>query len=84
MPTAVVIDGAYFLRRFSATFPNLDSKSPEAIGYAVTYLAAWHLSIRLGPLETLRKMDNDRFRPEETANLYRSRDARESMWCSTL
>ena len=71
MATAIVIDGAYFLRRFGSTFPKLDSMSPEAIGYGITFLAAWHLAIRLGPRETLDQIERNRFRPEETPALYR-------------
>lgn len=71
MPTAVVIDGAYFLRRFKSTFPNLDSTDPKAIGYGIVYLASWHIALRLGARETLERIDRHRFDPKETSDLYR-------------
>jgi len=46
MSTAVVIDGAYFLRRFGYSFPHLDSSEPVQVAWAVLYLAGWHLGIR--------------------------------------
>jgi uncharacterized LabA/DUF88 family protein len=47
MPMAVVIDGAYFLRRFGHCFPSLDSSKPGDLAKGVLALATFHLSARL-------------------------------------
>jgi uncharacterized LabA/DUF88 family protein len=71
MPTAVLIDGAYFLRRFSSTFPNLNVDDPKAAALAVVAMAAYHVAVRIGPAQTLAAIENVRFRPEESQHLYR-------------
>lgn len=48
MPTAVVIDGAYFLRRFKHRYPELDPHKPGDIVLGVMWLAAAHVAIRKG------------------------------------
>jgi uncharacterized LabA/DUF88 family protein len=48
MPTAVVIDGAFFLRRFSRTFPDLDNSNPKHVAAGVVALAAYHAAAFLG------------------------------------
>lgn len=71
MSTAVVIDGAFFLRRFGYSFPHLDGSDPAQIAWAVLYMAGWHLKIRhmsepmaSGDLAT-------GFMPSESPSLYR-------------
>lgn len=71
MPTAVVIDGAYFLRRFRHTFPNLNPNSPEDICRGVSGIADYHLAARLGPVPTLRAIEAREFLPVESPHLYR-------------
>jgi hypothetical protein len=71
MPTAVLIDGAYFLRRFSSTFPNLSPDKPSSVALGVITLAAYHIAVRIGPSQTLAAMETWRFRPEESEHLYR-------------
>lgn len=72
MSTAVVIDGAFFLRRFSNAFPNLDAQSAEDIALGVISMAAFHVSTRLHATPTWQdNVDGDRYRPEETRELYR-------------
>ena len=46
MPIAVVIDGAFFIRRFRHSFPCLDAGSPDQVAWSVGYLAGWHLGVR--------------------------------------
>lgn len=46
MPTAVVIDGAYFLRRFKHRYPELDPSSPKDVAVGVMWLVAAHIAIR--------------------------------------
>ena len=47
MPMAVVIDGAYFLRRFGHCFPSLDSQNAVDLAKGVLAVATFHLSTRL-------------------------------------
>jgi uncharacterized LabA/DUF88 family protein len=47
MPIAVVIDGAYFLRRFKSRYPSLDPAKPEDVTFGIVWLAAAHLALRL-------------------------------------
>ncbi len=47
MTTAVVIDGAYFLRRFKSRYPTLDPSKPGDVAFGVVWLAAAHLALRL-------------------------------------
>lgn len=71
MPMAVVIDGAFFLRRFGSTFPNLNANSVEDIALGVTALSSWHLAFRLNPQAMLAAIEQTRFQPEESRELYR-------------
>jgi len=71
MPTAIVIDGAYFLRRFRHTFPDLNPTSPENVCLGVSAIADYHLAARLGPLPTLRAIEAKEFLPVESSHLYR-------------
>lgn len=71
MSTAVVIDGAYFLRRFGYSFPHLDRNDPAQVAWAVLYLAGWHLAIRHRS-EPLALGDVEKgYRPAESSSLYR-------------
>ncbi len=71
MPTAVLIDGAYFLRRFSSSFPDRQVESPKDVALAVVAMAAYHIAVRLGPAQTLAAIDHHKFQPEESEHLYR-------------
>lgn len=46
MPTAIVVDGAYFLRRFRNRYPSLDPNSPVEVCLGVMWLAATHIAAR--------------------------------------
>lgn len=46
MPIAVVIDGAYFLRRFKSRYPTLNPSKPKDVAFGVVWLAAAHLALR--------------------------------------
>lgn len=71
MPTAVVIDGAYFLRRFRHSFPHLDASDPRQVAWAVVYMAGWHLAVR-NKSEPVAAGDLEKgFRPSESPSLYR-------------
>ncbi len=71
MATAVVIDGAYFLRRFSFTFPHLDGTDPTQVAWAVMYLAGWHLAIRHRSEPIARGDLDSGFLVSESPSLYR-------------
>ena len=71
MPTALVIDGAYFLRRFRWSFPGLDATDPQAIAHAVRWMSFWHLHFRMRPKLLERSKDHAHFDPAEGEDLYR-------------
>ncbi len=71
MPTSVLIDGAYFLRRFSSSFPKLNSQDPKDVAWAVVYIAAHHLAVRNNPAQQLDAIDKFKFKPEESTQFYR-------------
>lgn len=71
MPTALVIDGAYFLRRFRWAFPSLDATDPAQVAYAVGWMGYWHLHHRMRPKLMEKAMDHARFDPAEDSELYR-------------
>lgn len=71
MSTAVVIDGAYFLRRLYHSFPHIDADDARQVAWAVLYLAGWHLSVR-HKSEPLAAGDLEAgFLPTESPSLYR-------------
>ncbi|PJK15140.1 NYN domain-containing protein [Lysobacteraceae bacterium NML07-0707] len=43
MSTAIMIDGAYFLKRFKHSFPDYDSRNAEVVAKAVFSMAVEHL-----------------------------------------
>lgn len=71
MSTAVVIDGAYFLRRFGYNFPHLDRSDPAQVAWAVLYLAGWHLAIRHRSEPMALGDVAQGYRPSESPDLYR-------------
>jgi uncharacterized LabA/DUF88 family protein len=76
MPTAIVVDGAYFLRRFKNRYPTLDQHSPNDVALGLVWLAAQHIGIRsrssnFGLLKSMggrKQFDMDW---AETSDLYR-------------
>ena len=71
MSTAVVIDGAFFLRRFGYSFPHLDPADPAQVAWAVLYMAGWHLRIRHNSEPpAIGNLSLD-FSPSESPSLYR-------------
>lgn len=49
MATAILVDGAFFLRRFKHCFPDLDRDNPSSVAHGLGLLAYWHLAQRMGP-----------------------------------
>jgi len=48
MATAILVDGAFFLRRFRHAFPNHDRADPSSVAHGLGLLAYWHMVQRLG------------------------------------
>lgn len=71
MSTALVIDGAYFLRRFKKAFPKRDPSDPQAVAKAVEWLAFYHVATRITPSVMNAKLATQQWRPEESEFLYR-------------
>jgi uncharacterized LabA/DUF88 family protein len=49
MATAILIDGAFFLRRFKHCLPDHDRNDPKSVAHGLGLLVAWHLVQRIGP-----------------------------------
>ncbi len=49
MATAILVDGAFFLRRFKHSFPDHDRTNPASVAHGLELLANWHLVQRIGP-----------------------------------
>lgn len=71
MATAVVIDGAFFLRRFSKAFPNLDACNAEDVSLGVICMAAFHISVRLQATPGWFGASGPSEAAHESAELYR-------------
>ncbi|PDH64012.1 MAG: hypothetical protein CNE89_13680 [Sphingomonadaceae bacterium MED-G03] len=71
MATAIVIDGAFFLRRFRHSFPTLNASSPKDIALGVQLLGFWHLAHRMTPKMMTAAIKEQGLQPAETSELYR-------------
>ena len=71
MATALVIDGAFFLRRFKWSFPGQDGTDPVKVAEAVRWMGFWHLALRMTPLVMDRAIKDQGFQPAESSELYR-------------
>lgn len=49
MATAILVDGAFFLRRFKHCLPDHDRGDPASVAHGLGMLAYWHLVQRIGP-----------------------------------
>jgi uncharacterized LabA/DUF88 family protein len=49
MATAILVDGAFFLRRLRYSFPTVDRSDPSAVAAALRWQVFWHLALRIGP-----------------------------------
>jgi len=70
MATAILVDGAFFLRRFHYSFPDHDLNDPRSVADAVGMLAYWHLTIRVGPAQ-IHKMLSEKQMVLESPDFYR-------------
>ncbi len=48
MATAILVDGAFFLRRFKHCFPDHNREDPKSVAHGLGLLAYWHLVQRIG------------------------------------
>jgi uncharacterized LabA/DUF88 family protein len=71
MPTAFVIDGAYFLRRFKNCFPNLDATEPEQIVTGLGWMVAMHMRYRLNDKAPVGALTERELNFHESPELYR-------------
>lgn len=71
MATAILVDGAFFLRRFSSCFPNHDADDPKSVTDGLQLLVYWHLAHRIGAEKLLQEIDDRNIQLSETAELYR-------------
>lgn len=53
MATAILVDGAFFLRRFKHCFPDHDRNDPSSVAHGLGMLAYWHLVQRIGASEVM-------------------------------
>jgi uncharacterized LabA/DUF88 family protein len=68
--TAILVDGAFFLRRFRYAFPDHDRGSAESVAHGLHLLVNWHLVQRLGPA-TVNEILARRHPLEESREFYR-------------
>lgn len=56
MATAILVDGAFFLRRFKHCFPDHDRNDPGSVAHGLGILAYWHLTQRIGPSQVVEQL----------------------------
>lgn len=56
MATAILVDGAFFLRRFKHSFPDHDRNDPTSVAHGLGMLAYWHLAQRMGPAQVTQQL----------------------------
>ncbi len=71
MATAILVDGAFFLRRFKHCFPDHDRNDPKSVAHGLGLLAYWHLAYRIGPSELTEKIAKHNFQLGESSEFYR-------------
>lgn len=71
MATAIVVDGAFFLRRFKHCFPDHDREDPASVAHGLGMLAYWHLSQRIGAHQVLEQIAKYNLQLAESREFYR-------------
>jgi uncharacterized LabA/DUF88 family protein len=56
MATAILVDGAFFLRRFTHAFPDHDRSDARSVAHGLGMLAYWHLVQRIGPTQVMEQV----------------------------
>jgi uncharacterized LabA/DUF88 family protein len=59
MATAILVDGAFFLRRFKHCFPDHNRSDPASVAHGLGMLAYWHLVQRIGPVEVMEQVSRN-------------------------
>jgi uncharacterized LabA/DUF88 family protein len=71
MATAILVDGAFFLRRFKHCFPSHDRNDPTSVAHGLGLLAYWHLALRIGPSQLTEQIAKHNFQLSESQDFYR-------------
>jgi uncharacterized LabA/DUF88 family protein len=71
MATAILVDGAFFLRRFKHCFPDHDRNNPVSVAHGLGLLAYWHLALRIGPSQLTEQITKHNFQLSESQDFYR-------------
>lgn len=59
MATAILVDGAFFLRRFKHCFPDHNRDDPASVAHGLGMLAFWHLVQRIGPSQAMEQVSQN-------------------------
>ena len=70
MATAILVDGAFFLRRFKHCFPDHDRDDPKSVAHGLGMLAYWHLVQRIGASQVMEQLAKHNLL-EESREFYR-------------
>ena len=70
MATAILVDGAFFLRRFEFSFPAHDRDDPKSVALGLRLLANWHLVQRIGATAVIEQLTRHNLL-EESREFYR-------------
>lgn len=71
MATAILVDGAFFLRRFPSSFPDHDPSDPTSVAHGLGLLAYWHLAMRIGPAQLHEQISRYQTQLAEQPEFYR-------------
>ncbi len=71
MATAILVDGAFFLRRFKKCFPDHNPTDPASVAHGLGLLAYWHLALKIGPAKVTEEIHNYQSNLSESPELYR-------------
>jgi len=59
MATAILVDGAFFLRRFKHCFPDHNRADPASVAHGLGMLSYWHLVQRIGSAEVMDQVSKN-------------------------
>lgn len=71
MPTAFVVDGAYFIRRFRSCFPTLDRENADHIVKGLGWMVSMHMRYRTNSAPLVNEPTPDERNISESKELYR-------------
>lgn len=71
MATAILVDGAFFLRRFKKCFPDHDHTNPASVAHGLGLLAYWHLALKIGPTRLTEEVHKYQSNLSESPEFYR-------------